>query len=698
MARARPTAILLALWLSAASSGAPPENALAPAARPAQLLVLDDGALGPGWKDLGWAKHTLAAGKSARVDFSGAGGWILAHAEIKPGFAGLLIRLRAPAGFGDFLDVALDSRGGRAFPRVRASAASRVDEPGGWTSLWIPMAALDPGLEPFDRLLLRAVAPVGESPVEIDRIAFSNSPTQAQRDEGASLVPARSLTATLDCRSTHPISPLIYGIAQGDPAAAAELSATAYRWGGNTSTRHNFKLDSWNTGSDYFFRNVENAKPGAGWRDLVERAKREERQLAFTLPMIGWVAKDAKACGFPVAQLPAQRRSDPYRPDCGDGVAQDGSPLAPPNPPQQTSIAAGPGWVEEWTRELRAAAGGPGTLALYLLDNEPTLWNSTHRDVHPEPITYEELLERTLETSAAIRRADPAARIAGFSGWGYLSMFETGEDRAAGHARLPLSRIRHGGVALLPWWLARLREHDRKTLVRSVDLVDLHFYPQGANIGIGANGATDRDTSMRRIRSVRALWDPDYRDESWLDEKLMVVPRLRRFIADEYPGLGVVIGEYNFGAEKHISGALALAEALGRFGTLGLDAAFYFPWPERGSLASWAFRAFRNYDGKGASFGAESVPVVAERDPLASVFASRTAGGKLVLVILNLDPERALDLRIDGALCGSPAPGAVWRLADEEGLQPGAVPKSPSPLRLRPWSLAVVELRPAAAK
>ena len=34
---------------------------------------------------------------------------------------------------------------------------------------------------------------------------------------------------------------------------------------------------------------------------------------------------------------------------------------------------------------------------MYMLDNEPTLWNSTHRDVHPDPVGYEELLDRTLE-------------------------------------------------------------------------------------------------------------------------------------------------------------------------------------------------------------------------------------------------------------------------------------------------------------
>ncbi len=657
-----------------------------------EVTVLDNGVLAPGWRDLGWAKHSLSPGQPARVDFSASGGWIFAHGLLKPDFGGLLIRLRAPPGYGDFLEASLDSRSPNAFPHVQSSPAFHVNEADGWTSLWFPIASLDPGGEPFDRLTLRAASAVGEQAVEIARIAFDTGPPP-RREERAAPVGTRRLVAALDCRNTHPISPLIYGIAQGNPAAAAETSATAYRWGGNTSSRYNWKLDSWNTGSDWFFRNVSNDKPGSGWKAFVELARAEHRQIAFTLPMGGWVAKDANSCGFPTGLYPAQRKTDPYRADCGDGVARDGS-ILPPGPPEQTSASAGPDSTEQWTRQVRASAGG--SVAMYMLDNEPTLWNSTHRDVHPESISYEELLQRTLDTSAAIRRADPGARIAGFTGWGYLSIFETGEDRKPGSFGIPLSRIRHGGVGLLPWWLARLREHDQKTGTRAVDFVDLHFYPQGKNIGIGPNGATDQETAMRRIRSVRALWDPNYQDESWLDEKLMVVPRLRRLIADEYPGLGVVIGEYNFGAEKHISGALALAEALGRFGTLGVDAAFYFPWPEKGSLAASAFRAFRNYDGRGSAFGSESVAVHAEADPLASVFTSRAPDGKLVVVALNLNPEASLDLNLDTGACGSPAPSRVWTLAGPGGLLPAPVPAGAARFLLPPWSLAVVEFKPVA--
>ena len=223
---------------------------------PRELAVLEEGNLAPGWKDLGWATHELAPGRLARVDFSAAGGLIFFHEQLEPSFAGVLLRLRAPAAFGDFLEISLESRRGGSFPHVRPDSSMRVNEPDGWTTLWVPMTSLDPEKVPFDRLILRAMSAVSQERVEIARIAFSSAAPQAHEDQLESMTPGRKLTARLDCRQTRPISPLIYGIVSGDPSAAAEVSATGYRWGGNTTSRYNWKLDSWNTGSDYFFRNV----------------------------------------------------------------------------------------------------------------------------------------------------------------------------------------------------------------------------------------------------------------------------------------------------------------------------------------------------------------------------------------------------------------------------------------------------------
>ena len=52
----------------------------------------------------------------------------------------------------------------------------------------------------------------------------------------------------------------------------------------------------------------------------------------------------------------------------------------------------------------------------------------------------------------------------------------------------------------------------------------------------------------------------------------------------------------------HMSGGLAIAEALGRFGQQGLTSAFYWSKVPYNSPGFHAFRAYRNFDGKGARF------------------------------------------------------------------------------------------------
>ena len=78
-------------------------------------------------------------------------------------------------------------------------------------------------------------------------------------------------TLTVECKSPGiPISPLIYGVAldfgKFNDDSFIALGATARRWGGNTTSRYNWKLGNvWNTASDWYFRNVSlSAEDAAG--------------------------------------------------------------------------------------------------------------------------------------------------------------------------------------------------------------------------------------------------------------------------------------------------------------------------------------------------------------------------------------------------------------------------------------------------
>ncbi len=642
---------------------APTAESPAPPPVPAIVEVVFDArtGLGKGWSDYGWVPRQIKAGAPISLDFSQAGGWIVAQPGLTGRFGGLRFRVSASQAPDAFLDVALDSALPRSFPRVRVDARHRVAEhEGGW-DVFVPLAELNPQSLAFDRLVFRAAQALHPGHVALDAIGLTAeaAPSRAAQQPPAGTAPARTLRLGALCAApAAPISPLIYGIAF-DPRRDAHdthqwrLGASARRWGGNPSTRYNWRLgDAWNTANDWFFTNVNyTGQPGFAWQRFLDDDRTRGVRSALSVPIQGWVAKDARSYSFPVALFGEQQRTAPENADVGNGVRRDGK-LIPPAAPSLTSVPLSAADVGEWVRAVRAREQGARSVDIYILDNEPMLWHVTHRDVHPEPTTYDELLERTLSYGAAVRQADPQALIAGPALWGWPAMFHSAADTADGFPR-HADRRAHGDEPFLPWWLTRLREHETRTGQRLIDLLDVHFYPQGEGIA-GSAARTDPGSAARRIRATRALWDPSYRDESWIGERIMLIPRLKAWIDAHSPGLGIQIGEWNFGAETHISGGLATAEALGRYGALGVRSAFYWDYPAADSPAFWAFRAYRDFDGQGGRFLDFSVPT-SGADANASLFVSRNAArDRLVAVLLNFDALAAVDARLDLGQCGTP--------------------------------------------
>jgi glycosyl hydrolase family 44 len=379
-----------------------------------------------------------------------------------------------------------------------------------------------------------------------------------------------------------------------------------------------------------------------------------------------------------------QEKVAPENPDMGNGKTQQGLSIPPEMPPTRTSVPAPPEFIGKWLSTIREKDKKRGrSVKIVMLDNEPALWHSTHRDIHPNPVTYNELLEKTIVYGTVVRKAYPEVLIAGPTEWGWTNYFYSGLDSQVGVTKAP-DRRAHGNVPIIPWWLHSVRTYEKKNKIKLIDILDVHYYPQGADIGVDEGGATDAATNALRIRSTRSLWDRSYVDESWISDRVELIPRLRRWVNENAPGLGIALGEYSFGAAKHQSGGLAQAEALGRFGTEGLTAAFYWYLPPKDSPAYWAYRAYRNFDGKGGRFLDLSVPVTPEAK-LASLFVSRSEkSDHLVAVLLNLDPDEALavDINLEGcaatykeraftytggpagfvpAAASVPAPGAVLR-------------------------------------
>ncbi len=472
-----------------------------------------------------------------------------------------------------------------------------------------------------------------------------------------------SIPMAVQCKSPgQPVSPTIFGIAWAD--ADADLGATAHRWGGNTTSRYNFLLGNvWSTANDWFFENVQIDS----WEKFVAKAAEKGGLATITVPMLGWVAKDAESCAFPTKLFARQEKTDPHRSTCGNGKRPDGKLIDPPKDPSRWQTKITPEDVGAWVAKIKAAdqKRGKRVVYQYILDNEPALWDSTHRDVHPEPTTYDELLEKTIAYGTAVRKADPDAIIAGPAEWGWPAYFYSGKDAKVGF-RLKPDRRAHDDMPLLAWYLKKLHEHEKKTGIKILDVLDVHIYPQGDGVqyvdeeGGDGGGNTDRATNELRLRTTRSLWDRDYKDESWIGEsgedggRVYLIPRMKQLIAENYPGLGFQIGEYNFGAEHHISGGLALAEALGRFALYGVSHAFYWTYPKKPKPAYWAFRAYRNYDGQGGHFLERIVPSSSPSGT--SLYASRDESGKKwVLIALNFSADRPFDASIALEDCAAPA-------------------------------------------
>src|SRR5437764_1009471 len=90
----------------------------------------------------------------------------------------------------------------------------------------------------------------------------------------------------------------------GSPALVQAVGATVSRWGGNSTSRYNWRNGFTNTGSDYFFENV---RPSPQADAFIDARAGAGADTVMTLPMLGWVSKDSPkqhpfACGFKISK------------------------------------------------------------------------------------------------------------------------------------------------------------------------------------------------------------------------------------------------------------------------------------------------------------------------------------------------------------------------------------------------------------
>jgi len=493
------------------------------------------------------------------------------------------------------------------------------------------------------------------------------------------------------------ISPFIYGVASADRASLKALGATVNRWGGNPSTRYNWvNGHAWNAARDWNFANVNYSDSTSSQSDLfVQEALASGVAPLMTVPSIGWVARDDdqshRSTGVPAQGGPALPGGSGaiagYDPAANRALTSVPSLPMEPGPlvvdPNPSSPVV---YQDEWVNHLMTHFG-PTAVRYFAIDNEPDLWSSTHADVHPAEQGYNDMLANFEAYASAVKARDPHALVLGptVSGWtGYFySALDRGTDNFTTHA----DRTAHGGTAFLPWWLAQVAKSDRAHGTRTLDLLDVHYYPQGPNI---TSKIADPQTQALRIRSTRSLYDPDYTDESWISEPVALIPRLKEWIRANYPGTGLAISEYNWGGADDPSGSVAQALVLGIMGREGVDLANYWTYPDPKSFPGAAFRLYRNYDGEGGHFGDRSLPA-ASNHRLVTAFAARdSANGDLDLILVN-GADRPANVRVQ---LGRAVAGEVraYTVADVPDTIPHMIADLSTPVALPAMSATLVHI------
>jgi hypothetical protein len=492
----------------------------------------------------------------------------------------------------------------------------------------------------------------------------------------------------------HAIDPRIYGAAWANATQIAQLGLTLNRWGGNAVSRYNWSISTANRCKDYYFFNIPETptpppNPPPGWNsadDFIEDTRNAGAEPVMTIPMLSLLPEDAtKQCSFPEADYALQEQySNPaWEPiSCGNGRYEDGNGIigdgprilgvADPNNISTSYLLSHQGdWVQHMIDTWGSAAAGG--VKYYSLDNEPSLWSFDHWDVHPAGQTYDELWGKMEELGAIIRAKDPAAVITGGEEWGWSGFFQSGLDQENwNNANANADRLAHDDKAHIDWLLDQAKDYEDANATRILDVLAVHFYPQNGEFW---SGRVDDEMKAYRNRSTRALWDPDYVDESWIADtgidggKVRLIPRLKEWVANHYPGTLSGITEYNWGdgdpafGTDNINYGTAQADILGIFGREDLDIGIRWTAPAVNSFVGSAFKIYRNYDGAGAKFGETSISTtVPDPDTIAAFASQRTADSAVTVVLINKNLAGSHAVTVNLSNFGNSGAAERWQL------------------------------------
>lgn len=690
---------------------------LALAASPAFAAVqtVYDNALRNGWQDWSWAIHNLSytgIWQSTPSSISWEpdavnGDWqgIYFHSDTGA----------ADPRTADFSSIRFWINGAGGHQAVRIAVYSNNVEvgqkdltplPNAWTQITLTWADLGVAATSFDGIVFQTNTNANQATAYVDDLELVQSTTTPP--------PGGPVTVAVDPNlDRRPINPLIYGVNWADSTQLATGLYTANRRGGNATTRYNWIFDTSNRAFDYYFLNInEGGSNGAAVDGFVSPTLAAGAAVVMTMPIDQVAKSSARTPGFSVSKYGPQTRTE-----CADnplvtGCSNNGNGICDPSVnttlcgsarccnPSSPAVPGSPGlryitgnsasdtsvpvdlhahvgdFVSHLTTKFGAATGGG--VRYYALDNEPMLFDSTHRDVHPTPPGYDEIWTKGLAVATEIKSRDAAAEVLGPVTWGWCDFWTSAKDAAAGNCMSGADRTAHGGLAWPAWYMQQVCANRLATGPAAgklpVDWLDIHFYPQGTGVdGLSGNQSTEDSAAVQaaRLRSLKELYDPAWISESWIADVevkvVQLIPRMRAWRDTYCPDLKLALTEYKWGKDNTLSGALAQAEALAIFGREGLDMAARWVTPESGSLAETAYRLYRNYDGAGSQVTGDTVRTTSSDVDGVGAYGVRASNTRLFVLLFNKDTvSRSVTVNVTGGVTSNVD---LWRL-DGTGLAP----------------------------
>ncbi len=482
------------------------------------------------------------------------------------------------------------------------------------------------------------------------------------------------------------VSPYIYGVSHGDAEALHEMGVTIRRQGGNLSSVYDWRTGFTSAGADWFFENrkmLETPHPEENvWVVMHRENKKFGMKSFFTLPS-EWVAKDDKSSGFPKDVYPECEGFAPDRPDACNGKLvqkdKEGNPikLSCGAHPTQNGKYVGTDYNVELVKYCIKDAGlgraDQGGIGIISLDNEPMLYTETHRDMICKGFTYDEYWARTKKAAEGIHAADPSVKVAAPALWGWTAYslasgdLKYREEHGLGWdatSKLP-DFAKYGPFALD--FMRRCAEYKKQTGKNLVNIFVFHGYPNTPKLGWDNRAEfahPSPELQELRVRDVRKFWDESYRDpdtwmgkESWSNGNIAYVPLMRRWMKQAGWDVPIAIGEYDYSGPEggeEISAAVAQAESLAAFARSGVSYAMYWADPRKHGPVYFAFKMYRNPDGKRTAVGDRFIVGEVSDFDSVSVYAFKDEKKKVAsFMILNKRATKGANVVLE---LGAPVP------------------------------------------